>query len=106
MIITTSGNIEGKEIVEYKDIVFGEVVTGVNFLKDFGASFRNIFGGRSKGYEKEFITARREAIEEMKNRAKDIGANAIIGIKMDYEVLGPENGMFLVICSGTAVVIK
>ena len=73
-------------------------------FKDMGASLRNIFGGRSKGYEDELLTARTNALEEMKTRAAALGANAIIGVKMDYEVLGADNGMLMVTCSGTAVV--
>ena len=66
---------------------------------------RNIFGGRSKGYEDELLAARENALEEMKTRAANLGANAIIGVKMDYEVLGADNGMLMVTCSGTAVVV-
>ena len=91
--------------MEYKGIVFGEVISGINMFKDMGASLRNIFGGRSKGYEDELLTARENALEEMKTRAANLGANAIIGVKMDYEVLGADNGMLMVTCSGTAVVV-
>ncbi|MBF8969820.1 MULTISPECIES: putative heavy metal-binding protein [unclassified Streptococcus] len=104
MIVTTTNAIEGKTVQEYKGIVFGEVITGVNMFKDIGAGLRNVFGGRSKGYEDELKSAREEAIEEMKERAAQIGANAIIGMKMDYEILGADNGMMMVTCSGTAVV--
>ena len=103
MIVTTSGNVEGRRIVEYKGIVFGEVVSGVNFLRDLGASFRNFFGGRSEGYEDELMNAREKALLEMEERAMARGADAIIGVKMDYEVLGADNGMLMVTCSGTAV---
>lgn len=106
MIVTTSPNIEGKQIIEYKKIVFGEVITGVNFMKDIGAGLRNFFGGRSQGYEDELINAREEAIREMESRAKDISANAVIGVDIDYEVLGADNGMLMVTASGTAVVIE
>lgn len=105
MITTTSPNVEGKQVIEYKKIVFGEVITGVNFMKDIGAGLRNFFGGRSEGYEQELITAREEAIAEMEARAADLGANAIIGVDIDYEVLGSDNGMLMVTASGTAVVI-
>ncbi|MDO5725215.1 MAG: heavy metal-binding domain-containing protein [Tissierellia bacterium] len=106
MIITTTPNIEGKEIAEYKGMVFGEIVQGVDFIKDIGASFRNFFGGRSKGYEQELIMGRAEALAEMSERARDLGADAIVGCKMDYEALG-ENGMMLMITvSGTAVKLK
>ena len=104
MIITTTNEIQDKKVIEYKGIVFGEVISGVNMFKDMGASLRNIFGGRSKGYEDELLTARTNALEEMKTRAASLGANAIIGVKMDYEVLGADNGMLMVTCSGTAVV--
>ena len=96
MITTTTNNIEGYTVKEYKGIVFGEVITGVNFLKDLGANLRDIFGGRSKGYEDELLKARSEAIEEIQSRAKALGANAIIGIKMDYEMLGQTNSMMMV----------
>lgn len=106
MIITMTNNIEGKKIVEYKQIVFGEVISGVNFLKDIGAGFRNFFGGRSAGYESELIEARKTALEELEARAREIGANAVVSVKMDYEVLGTDNGMLMVTCSGMAVIIE
>ena len=102
MLLTTSGNIDGKRIVDYRGIVFGEVVTGVNFVKDIAASLRDIFGGRSGSYEGELVTARQEALEEMKTRAQSLGANAVIGVKVDYETLG-QSGMLMVTCTGTAV---
>jgi len=105
MVITTTNEIQDKKVIEYKGIVFGEVISGVNMFKDMGASLRNIFGGRSKGYEDELLAARENALEEMKTRASNLGANAIIGVKMDYEVLGADNGMLMVTCSGTAVVV-
>ena len=105
MVITTTNEIQDKKVVEYKGIVFGEVISGVNMFKDMGASLRNIFGGRSKGYEDELLSARTNALEEMKTRAAALGANAIIGVKMDYEVLGADNGMLMVTCSGTAVIV-
>ena len=104
MIISTTG-IEGKKILAYKGIVFGEVVAGVNMFKDMAAGLRNVFGGRASRYEGELTQAREEAIAEMMERASERGANAIIGIKMDYETLGAENGMLMVTCSGTAVVV-
>ena len=105
MIITTTNEIQDKKVMEYKGIVFGEVISGINMFKDMGASLRNIFGGRSKGYEDELLAARENALEEMKTRAAALGANAIIGVKMDYEVLGADNGMLMVTCSGTAVIV-
>lgn len=105
MIITTTG-MEEREILEYKGLVFGEVITGVNFLKDIAAGFRNVFGGRSASYEGELTQARNEALIEMQNRAIAIGANAVIGVKMDYETLGADSGMLMVTCSGTAIVVR
>lgn len=106
MIVTTTNTIDGKRIVEYKGIVFGEVVSGVNVLRDFTAGVRNFFGGRSAGYEEELQNAREEAIREMEERAAGRGANAVIGVDVDYEVLGSDNGMLMVTISGTAVVVS
>ena len=106
MIITTTPSVEGKRIVDYKGVVFGEVITGINMLKDLGAGLRNVFGGRSQGYEEELLAARKEALKEMESRARSAGANAIVGVDVDYEVLGADNGMLMVSVSGTAVVIK
>lgn len=103
MISTTTPGIEGKRILEYKGIVFGEVIAGVDFLKDFAAGLTNFFGGRSGSYEEELIRARESAISEMEERARRLGANAVLGVKMDYEVLGANNGMLMVTASGTAV---
>lgn len=103
MIITTTQVIEGKQITEYKGIVFGEVISGVNFIKDFKAGLTNFFGGRSGSYEKELIIARENALDEMANRAAKLGANAVVGVDIDYEVLGADNGMLMVTASGTAV---
>jgi len=87
MLITTTNQIEGKVIREYKGIVFGEVISGINMFKDIGAGLRNILGGRSAGYEDELMACRQNALEEMQKRAKALGANAIIGIDIDYEML-------------------
>ena len=103
MIITTTNNVEGRQVQTYQGIVFGEVITGINVLKDIGAGLRNFFGGRSQGYEEELLTARTQALQEMEQRARQLGADAVIGVKMDYEVLGTDNGMLMVTCSGTAV---
>jgi len=102
MIITTTPNVEGKKILEYKGIVFGEVVSGVNFVKDFAAGLTNIFGGRSNSYEGELVQAREHALRELELRAENIGANAVVGVDVDYEVLGQGN-MLMVTVSGTAV---
>ena len=103
MIITTTPTIEGKNIIEYKGVVFGEVIAGVNFVKDIAASLSNFFGGRSTSYEDELINARANAMREMEERASSMGANAIVGVDIDYEVLGADNGMLMVTASGTAV---
>ena len=104
MIITTTPSIEGKEIREYRGIVFGEVVSGVNFVKDFAASLSDMFGGRSSTYEDELVNARTRARAEMEARAVQLGANAVVGVDIDYEVLGSGNGMLMVTVSGTAVI--
>ncbi|HHU52180.1 MAG TPA: putative heavy metal-binding protein [Firmicutes bacterium] len=106
MIITTTNAIEGKKILEYKGIVFGEVVAGVNFIKDFAAGLSNFFGGRSGSYEGELIKAREDALREMEKRAAAIGGNAIVGVDIDYEVLGQGGNMLMVTASGTAVVVE
>jgi uncharacterized protein YbjQ (UPF0145 family) len=103
MILTTTQSIEGRTIVEYKGIVFGEVISGVNFFKDFGAGIRNLIGGRSSSYEKELLDARRKALSELEERARLVGADAVVGIDIDYEVLGEGGGMLMVTASGTAV---
>ena len=106
MLITTTNHIEGKVVREYKGIVFGEVISGINMFKDIGAGIRNIFGGRSAGYEDELMACRQNALEEMQERAKALGANAIIGIDIDYEMLGSGNDMMMVTASGTAVIVE
>jgi uncharacterized protein YbjQ (UPF0145 family) len=100
MIITTTPGVEGKRIVEYKGIVFGEVVNGVNFIKDFAAEITNFLGGRSGSYEGELIEARENALREMEGRAAKIGANAVVGVDIDYEVLGQGGNMLMVTASG------
>ena len=106
MIITTTPTIEGKRIAAYKGIVFGEVIQGINFIKDFGAGLSNFFGGRSAEYEEELVMSREKALEEMMRRADQSGANAIVGVDFDYEVLGSDNGMLMVTVSGTAVIVE
>lgn len=106
MIVTTSHQVDGSRVTDYKGIVFGEVITGINMFKDIGAGFRNIFGGRSASYENELTEARETALQEMQRRASERGATAVIGVKMDYEVLGSDNGMLMVTCSGTAVTLE
>jgi uncharacterized protein YbjQ (UPF0145 family) len=99
MITTTTQGIEGYRITGYYGIVFGEVITGVNL-------FRNIVGGRSEGYEQELMQARTEALQEMENRAAAMGAHAIVGVDVDYEVLGGDGSMLMVSTSGTAVTVE
>lgn len=103
MILTTTPTIEGRQIVAYKGVVFGEVIAGVDFLRDIAASIRNFVGGRSGSYEEELIHAREQAMDEMRQRAEQLGADAVVGIDIDYEVLGANNGMLMVTASGTAV---
>ena len=106
MIITTTPQIEGKRIIQYKGIVFGEVVSGVDFIKDIAAGFTNFFGGRSGSYEGELIEARENALHEMTQRAAVVGANAVVGVDIDYEVLGQSGNMLMVTASGTAVLVE
>lgn len=105
MIITTTPNVEGMNIQIYKGLVFGEVIEGINLVKDFKAGISNVLGGRSKSYENELIKARTDAESEMAKRAEEMGANAVVGVKFDYESLG-QGGMLMVTCSGTAVVVE
>ncbi len=106
MIVTTTPRVEGYKVVGYYGIVFGEVITGVNFLKDIGAGLRNVFGGRSQGYAEELQRAREEALAEMQQRAGALGAQAVIGVDLDYEVLGAGGDMLMVTASGTAVTLE
>lgn len=103
MIVTTTARVDGHEVGEYLGIVFGEVITGINVLRDIGAGLRNFFGGRSEGYEQELMSAREQALQEMEQRAAERGADAIVGVDMDYEVLGADGSMLMVTASGTAV---
>ena len=103
MIMTTTPTLEGRKIAEYRGVVFGEVITGVNFIKDFAASIRDFVGGRSTTYEDELIVARNQAMKELEDRAYKVGADAVVGIDIDYEVLGQSGSMLMVTASGTAV---
>jgi uncharacterized protein YbjQ (UPF0145 family) len=105
MIVTTTPTIEGHTIREYKGLVSGEVIFGMNFLKDFGASIRDFFGGRTESYENAMLEGRETAQKEMIQRAQRMGANAIVGVSFGYETMGQANGMIMVAISGTAVVI-
>ena len=106
MIITTTPTVEGRQITEYHGVIFGEVITGINFVKDFFAGVRNIVGGRSGSYEEELNKARTNAMRELEDRAQRLGANAVVGVDIDYEVLGSNNAMLMVTASGTAVTIR
>ena len=106
MIITTTNSVEGRQIRSYLGIVFGEVISGITFVKDFTAGLTNFFGGRSGSYEEELTRARETALRELEDRAARLGADAVVGIKMDYEVLGSDNGMLMVTASGTAVTLS
>ncbi|WP_336992621.1 heavy metal-binding domain-containing protein [Bacillus toyonensis] len=101
MIITTTNTIQGKEIIEYVDIVNGEAIMGANIVRDIFASVRDVVGGRAGAYESKLKEARDIAMEEMKQLATQKGANAIVGIDVDYEVV--RDGMLMVAVSGTAV---
>lgn len=102
MILSTTNNIENRAITEYVGLVFGEVVAGIDFVRDISASITNFIGGRSGSYEEELVNARAEAMGEMFSRAEQLGADAVIGISVDVEALGSGN-MMLVNVSGTAV---
>jgi uncharacterized protein YbjQ (UPF0145 family) len=105
MILTTTPSIEGKSIREYRGIVTGEAILGANLFRDLMASVRDIVGGRSAAYEKELGEARRVALEELQAEAQRVGANAVVGIDLDYEVVGQNGSMLMVSVSGTAVVV-
>jgi uncharacterized protein YbjQ (UPF0145 family) len=106
MRMTTTPNIEGHAIRAYVGVVTGEAIIGANIFKDLFASIRNIVGGRAGAYEKSLAGARKVAMDEMAEAAQKLGANAIVGIDIDYEVLGQDNGMLMVCVSGTAVVVE
>ena len=105
MLLSTTPTIEGHSIREYKGIVTGETIIGANLFKDLFAGIRDIIGGRSGAYEKELARAREIAFEELKERAQALGANAVVGIDIDYEVVGQNGSMLMVSISGTAVVV-
>ena len=104
MILTTTSVIEGRPVSRYLGVVTGEAIIGANVFRDLFASVRDIVGGRSATYERGLAEARETAMKEMQQRAQELGANAVIGIDLDYEVLGQNNGMLMVSVSGTAVV--
>ena len=106
MIHSTTPTIQGKDITKYHGVVTGEAILGANIFKDIFASIRDIVGGRSAAYEEELHRARVIAFEEMSQQATDLGANAILGIDIDYETVGAQGGMLMVSVSGTAVTIE
>ncbi len=103
MLITTTPSVEGRRIVSYLGVVAGEAVMGANLFRDLFAGIRDIVGGRSGAYEKELRKARETAFREVADEARALGADAIVGVDIDYEVLGQKNGMLMVSVSGTAV---
>ena len=105
MILTTTAVIEGQPVRQYLGIVTGEVIAGANLVRDIFASVTDIFGGRSGKYEEVLGTAREQALGEMQQKAAALGGNAVIGIDIDYEVLGKAGSMLMVSCSGTGVVV-
>lgn len=106
MQLTTTPNIEGKRITKYCGVIAGEAILGANLFKDLFAGIRDLVGGRSATYEKELQRAREIALEELQQRAQDLGANAVVGIDIDYEIMGKDNGMLMVSASGTAVIVE
>ncbi len=105
MIVTTTPSVEGRTITAYKGIVTGEAILGANIFKDLFAGIRDIVGGRSAAYERELNTARQTALREMEERAAAMGADAVVGVDLDYEVLGQGGSMLMVSASGTAVTL-
>mgnify|MGYP006193833435 CR=1 FL=1 len=106
MQLTTTPSIEGKRITKYCGVIAGEAILGANLFKDLFAGIRDLVGGRSATYEKELQHAREIALDGLRQRAQDLGANAVIGIDIDYEIMGKENGMLMVSASGTAVIVE
>lgn len=105
MILTTTPTVEGKTIRDYCGLVTGEAIIGTNIFRDFFANVRDIVGGRSAAYERELKKARELAIDEIEAAARDLGADAVVGIDLDYEVVGPDGSMMMVSVNGTAVTL-
>lgn len=103
MVMSTTNSLDGKEISNYLGVVTGEAILGANIFKDIFAGIRDIVGGRSSSYERELQEARRLAFAEMEQKARRVGANAIVGIDIDYETIGANGSMLMVSVSGTAV---
>jgi uncharacterized protein YbjQ (UPF0145 family) len=106
MLMSTTSTIDGRRITKYHGIVSGEAILGANILRDIFAGIRDIVGGRAGAYEQELRKAKAVAIEEMVEQAKALGANAVIGVDLDYENLGQSGGMLMVCASGTAVLYE
>ena len=106
MLVTTTHNVEGKRIVEYMGLVAGEAILGANLFRDLFASIRDIVGGRAGSYEKVLNDARKTAVREMTDKAEQLGANAVIGVDIDYETVGTNGSMLMVTAAGTAVRIE
>ena len=106
MLITTTTNIEGKRITRYYGIVSGETIIGANIFRDFFASIRDVIGGRSNSYEEVLRKAKDSALREMEEQAMRMGANAVIGVDLDYETVGQNGSMLMVTASGTAVFLQ
>jgi uncharacterized protein YbjQ (UPF0145 family) len=106
MLVTTTPTVEGRRITRYCGVVAGEAILGANVFKDVFAGIRDLVGGRSATYERELQRARDLALGEMEEKAAALGANAVVGVDLDYEVLGQGNGMLMVSASGTAVVVE
>ena len=105
MILTTTPTIEGRPVKQYLGIVTGETIIGANAIKDFMASLTDFFGGRSTTYEQVLIEGKETALREIQDRAAQLGANAIVGIDLDYETVGANGGMLMDTASGTAVLV-
>ena len=105
MILTTTSRIEGRPVQRYLGVVTGEVILGANFVRDIFASVTDIFGGRSGKYEEVLARGREQALRELEDRARSLGANAVIGLDIDYETIGARGSMLMVSVSGTAVLV-
>lgn len=106
IILSTTNALDGYEIESYLGLVTSEVIMGANFLRDIGAAFRDIVGGRAGAYERTLVESKEQAIEELITQATDMGANAIIGIDLDFETIGEKSSILMVSVSGTAVVAR
>ena len=106
MIVTTTPSVEGRRIKQYLGVVTGEAILGANVFKDIFAGIRDIIGGRSASYERELRKARDIALAEIEQAAADLGANALVGVDLDYETVGGQGSMLMVSASGTAVVLE